>query len=266
MKVKDLGEPVDVNSLPTEDLLANTIYANSEDADTPFVMKKDEQLNINENYNPVSGKNVNLTIEDKDDIFDEEEEVASPNVRRKVTNKEATSQLKKFRELFGLKRIDIKYHTITRKDENGDDFTMTFGFRALNYEDWQWLLAKIANIENINADTVNTSSTIDISNYRLAVVAISLCTLNEGHIKETSRGMPIWKVMGIEVNNKDYIKDPHFPYVTIRHEAADLLYEEIKSTLFDVVDDLYKAYNTLVESKLNDYFINQEGEENVPLS
>lgn len=265
---KDLGEPIDVNSLPTDDLLANTIYKNSENADTPFIMKNDIKgsKKVNNNYNPTNQRQVNLTIEDTDDIKNEFENTHEKSkVKKPISNKKATTQLKKFRELFGIKRIDIKYHTITRKDTSGNEITMVFGFRALNYEDYQWLIEKTASIEDFNLENVEKTPMIDMSKYRLALIAISLCTLDNEPITENKQGTPIWQIFGIEPNNEDYIKDPYFPHTSIRHEAAELMLQEIKTTLFDIVSELFDAYSELIDNDLGNNFISKEGDEETPL-
>jgi hypothetical protein len=158
-------------------------------------------------------------------------------VKKKVSKAKKTtesSQIKKFREIFGLKRVDVKYIDIIRLSLDGKSNTTTkFGIRGLNHADLQWCVEKAE------------SKTL-----KQAVVAMSICSMDD---------VPIWKVFGLSDEN---ITDPNYPDSKIRIEAADLLYIELKNTLFDLVEELHAAIMNLMDS----YTAKEEEKQEVPLA
>jgi len=225
----DLGEQVSVQDLPT-DAIDGSNFFGAASADEPFDME-----------------------EASEESEAEEKVVEQSNIKEKpknnmyTPNAKASFQLQRFRELFGLKRIDVQYYSITRKLD-GELVTMTFGLRPLNHEDYQWIVDKSADIQRLNAEQLEISmSTSWAFCFKQATVAMSVCTLDEGIRSRENPGTPIWEVLGIEPKDPVFVKDPNYPHTIIRVAAADAMLHELGGIFYDVVEDLNTAVAKLID-------------------
>lgn len=244
-KSRGLGEPVDVLDLPT-DSINDSDFLGAESEDTPFAMEN-SKVEVNTSYDPKTTKKA--------------EEEKSKGYKY-IPNAEATTQLQKFRELFGLKRIDVQYYSVKRK-LHGNSITMTFGLRPLNHEDYQWIVDKSADIQRLNAEQLEISMVTSWAFYfKQATVAMSICTLDEGIRSRENPGTPVWKVFGIEPNDPIYTKDPNYPHTIIRVAAAEAMLKELGGIFYDVVEELNTAVTNLIDAAYRDDTKDQEEEEN----
>ncbi len=150
----------------------------------------------------------------------------------KATRKE-TKTLRRFREVFGLQRIKVVDAPLVRRDP--DDLTqnaeMVFGLRGINYEDYQWVLEKTQEL---------------MQNPALATFAWKIAFMSMGVAAIDKE--PIWQVLGFEPENPDHIRDPMYPHIGLRFQAAEAFCEELRTSLFDTVEHLYAAYEEKVDS------------------
>lgn len=191
--------------------------------------------------------------EPPEDLFDSAETVEEPFQDKpkapeapKSKKPKLSKQLQKFRETFGRSQIKLKKHTITRYLDDGEKVSMTFGMRALNYEDYQWILIKAATMQ----DTIPFAFATNMT-----TVAMSVCSMDTENTTT-----PIHEVLGIEGNN---IQDPFYPPSKIRMEAAEALLDELKDSLYDVVEELYSEVVGYLDQQKK--AIEQEKEQEGPL-
>jgi hypothetical protein len=175
--------------------------------------------------------------------------------RTSISRKE-TELLTKFRETFGLQRISVAEGTLTRKDPDNPDSNveLRFGFRGMNYEDYQWVLEKAAEMQQ-------TPMLVAFS-WKIAVCSIGVASFE---------GSPIWEVLGFTPENVNDVRDPMYPHIGLRFQAADAFCAELTSSLFDTVEHLYSLY----EEKVDKQYMpgakkreekKEEGDEEVPLA
>jgi hypothetical protein len=109
---------------------------------------------------------------------------------------------------------------------------MTFGLRGINYEDYQWVLEKTQ--EMLQSPNLATFA------WKIAFMSMGVASID---------GVPIWTVLGFEPENPDHTRDPMYPHMGLRFQAADAFCEELRTTLFDTVEHLYAEYERKVDSK-----------------
>lgn len=227
----DLGEQVSVQDLPT-DAIDGSNFFGAESADEPFDMEE---------------------ASEESEAKDEDTGIKSEKKNKKVgytPNAEASPQLKKFRELFGLKRIDVRYCQITRKGLDNKPVTMTFGLRPMNHEDYQWVIDKAADIQRLNAEQLEVSATTSWAFcFKQAVVAMSVCTMDEGIRSIDNPGTPLWKVFGLIPDDPIYVSDPNYPHTIIRVATADAFLHELTGIFYDIVEDLHTAVGNLIDEE-----------------
>jgi len=150
----------------------------------------------------------------------------------KATRKE-TATLRKFREVFGLQRIKVIDATLSRRDPQNPDVNvdMVFGLRGVNYEDYQWILEKTQ--EMMQTPALATFA------WKIAFCSMGVASLD---------GVPIYEALGFEVDNPEHVRDPMYPHMGLRFQAAEAFAEELRTTLFDTVEHLYAAYEEKVDS------------------
>lgn len=155
-----------------------------------------------------------------------------PSVSR-VSRKE-TNTLKRFREIFGLQRVAIQNAVLERKDPEdlSKNIQMTFGLRGLNHEDYQWVLGKVQEL---------------LQNPKLATFAWKISFVSMG--VASIDGVPIWDVLGFVPLDPEHTRDPMYPHMGLRFQAADAFCEELRTSLFDTVEHLYDLYESKVDSK-----------------
>ena len=212
---KNLGEKIDVNKMAEED-----VWASVEQAESAFSVP---DLAKESKKEKKTAKQV------------QKEEVK----QEPVSMKKASVQLNRFRELFSVKRIDVKYYDlVTRSIDEKTNESIRVGLRAMNYEDYQWCLEQAINLQQNTQQYIFTKQDAIANGFawKQAIVAISVCSLDNE---------PIWSVFGIE--DKDN-KDPNYPKLSPRIEAAALLLNELKTTLYDTVDELHDAIFSLVKT------------------
>lgn len=243
---KRLGEPISSMDLDTTPIADSNFFS----MDAPFSAETSAKAKINTEYAPKENVvNKPAPVEKQAAPAPVVGEKEAKKGRRYITNEEASPHLKTFRELFGLKRIDVKYYSTKRVNADGEEIVVTFGLRPLNFEDFQWIIDKAASIQNISIEQLgsNSSSSWTIS-YKQAEVAVSICTLDIGIKSTENPGTPIWKVLGVEPVDPSYTKDPNYPHVVVRSAAADLMFEELNGTFYDLVADLHDAIATLIDT------------------
>ena len=150
-----------------------------------------------------------------------------------ATRKE-TATLKRFREVFSLKRIDVVNAVLRRRDPQDLDknVEMTFGLRGLGYEDYQWVLSKTQEL--LQKPDMATFA------WKIAFMSMGVASIE---------GEPIWQVLGFEPANPEHVRDPMYPHMGLRFQAADAFCEELRTSLFDTVENLYGEYETKVDSQ-----------------
>lgn len=150
----------------------------------------------------------------------------------KASRKETTT-LRRFRETFGLKRIDVVDAPLLRRDphDSSRNVEMVFGLRGINYEDYQWVLEKTQEL---------------MQNPALATFAWKIAFMSMGVASIDKE--PIWEVLGFEPDNADHVRDPMYPHMGLRFQAAEAFCEELRTSLFDTVEHLYAAYEEKVDS------------------
>jgi hypothetical protein len=150
----------------------------------------------------------------------------------KASRKE-TNTLRRFREVFGLQRIKVIDAPLTRRDPNdsSQNVEMVFGLRGINYEDYQWVLEKTQELMQTPA--------LATFAWKIAFMSMGVAAIDK---------QPIWEVLGFEPDNADHVRDPMYPHMGLRFQAAEAFCEELRTTLFDTVEHLYAAYEEKVDS------------------
>jgi len=213
MITKDLGEKVDLQKTAAEE----DSWVSAEQADAEFV--------------PVPKKERAPRKQKETKIVDKE-------ITNGVEDTKASPQLRKFRELFGLQRVEVKYYNLTRRSQDGESNEyVKIGLRAMNFEDFQWCLEQTAAItQDVNQHIfINSEAIAQGFAWKQAVIAISVCSLD---------GVPIYEVFGMDKQDGD----SNYPKLFVRIQAASLLLAELKTTLYDAVDELHDAILALVKS------------------
>lgn len=166
-------------------------------------------------------------------------------------SKKETAVLKKFRELFGLKRIDVVDVTVLRRDPSNPSLNipMTFGLRGINYEDYQWALEKTREL--LQSPTLSTFA------WKHAFISIAVCSLD---------GEPIWSALGFEAQDPNHVRDPMYPHLGLRLQAAETFSEELKGSLFDTIENLYALYEEKVDSSYLPRKVDNEPSKDSPKS
>ena len=122
---------------------------------------------------------------------------------------------------------------------------MTFGFRGLGYEDYQFVVAK--------AYELTQNPQFSSFGWMLAV-----CSMGVAHID----GTPIWEALGFDPEKPEDVKDPMYPHLGLRILAAEAFLEELQSSFFDLVEELYKAYEREVDEG---YYYKPKEQKETPL-
>lgn len=145
-----------------------------------------------------------------------------------------SSTLKKFREVFGLKRVDVVPVTISRRDPHNPEVNidLVFGLRGINYDDYQWVLEK-------TREMIQDPALANFA-WKAAFVSMGVASID---------GEPIYQVFGIKPESADHIRDPMYPHMGLRFQAASAFCEEIRTSFFDLVENLYAAYEEKVDTK-----------------
>jgi hypothetical protein len=241
----NLGEKVSITSddlpypgsAPPDDL-----FDSAQEAEAPFSMdappaKLNRSDSLEVAYEPKVKKAVAAKPEPK----------AQP--KSSVPTKKPSLQLQKFREAFSLQRIKKVPHTVVRNDGEGGSVSMTFQLRAMNYEDFQWVAMRATELKDMPiAFAWNLTST-----------AISICAMDM-ELEENAQPTPIHEVFDIKVEGATQVRDPYYPAPAIRFAAADALLLELKSSLYDVVEELHQAVDNTISSQSQ--LIEQEKDEN----
>ena len=156
--------------------------------------------------------------------------------RFKATAKESRV-LGKFREAFGLKRVDSADAVITRKHPRDpeQEISMKFTFRGLGYDDYLWALLTAAN-----------SGMPSQFAFRVACCAMMTAAIDD---------TPIWEVFGLEPLHPDDVTDPLYPHKGIRFNSAEMFMEELRTSMHDIVDDLFNQISEKVDDR---YMLKQE--------
>ena len=177
-----------------------------------------------------------------------------PTPVQPVTSAE-TATLRRFREVFGLKRVDVVEVSIPRLDPNDptQNVEIKFGLRGINYDDYQWVLEKTR--EMIQDPSLATFA------WKAAFISMGVASID---------GEPLWSVFGIQPENSDHIKDHMYPHMGLRFQAADALCEELRTSFFDLIEQLYSAYEAKVDTKYlpkkaEEKKMEGEGEQSLPL-
>ncbi len=169
-----------------------------------------------------------------------------------------TRQLSRFREIFGLKRIAVQNYTVTT-GLDGEEVSMTFSLRPLSHEDYQWVVNQAASIRV-------TDYTASLT-FRLAVVAMAICGMEEGVVEQGGKTRPIWEVFGIQPEKPEQVRDPYYPQPWVRYEAATAMWNEVRNTFYDFIDEIYLAHETLINEQTTIVKDKSKGEgENNPLA
>jgi len=163
--------------------------------------------------------------------------VSSPGTRplppSPVTSSES-STLKRFREVFGLKRVDVVTVPIARRDPHNPETNVEilFGLRGINYDDYQWVLEKTR--EMIQDPALATFA------WKAAFISMGVASID---------GVPLHEVFGIQPVSPDHVRDPMYPHMGLRFQAASAFCDELRTSLFELVEHLYVAYEQNVDSK-----------------
>jgi len=141
--------------------------------------------------------------------------------------------ISRFREVFGIGRVKEVPLTITRRDPKNTDknASMVFGVRAVNYEDYQWILEMTQELQQ--------SPRLASFAWKIAFMSMVVCSLD----KE-----PIWKSFGFVPGDPSEVTDPLYPHMGLRFQAAGRMCELFKSAFFYLVDELYTEYESQVDS------------------
>lgn len=235
----DLGERISVvpNTLPHPQGDIDP-WATAESAATPFGAKatdappKTAGPGLPVGYDPTASASEEPEKKAKKPKTPPRGKRPVPEVTR--ISRKGTALLTKFRETFGLQRIKVIEGVLTRKnpenlDENVD---LRFGLRGLNYEDYQWVLEKAA--------TMQQSPLLVPFAWKIAVCAIGVASFE---------GSPIWEMLGFEPDDPDHVRDPMYPHIGLRFQAADAFCDELTNSLFDTVEGLYALYEAKVDSQ-----------------
>jgi len=172
------------------------------------------------------------------------EQTAVPTAARK--NSPTTRQLDAFRRIFGLARVPVRKYVVKRV-VNDELVSITFSLRPMSHEDYQWVLEKSASLR-INEITARFAA-------QMAAVAISICSMDEGDLDSNAPVTPIWEVFGLEPEKPEYIRDQFNPHVSLKYAAADLMWDEVRNTLYDFVNELFAVVDSLA-------YPEKDGEEN----
>jgi len=151
----------------------------------------------------------------------------------KVTRKE-TSTLKRFREIFGLQRVAVEEAILKRRDptDASRNVEVRFGLRGINYEDYQWVLGKTQEL--LQSPEMATFA------WKISFMSMGVASID---------GTPIWEVLGFEAEDAEHTRDPMYPHIGLRFQAAEAFCEELRTTLFDTVEHLYTEYEKKIDSK-----------------
>jgi len=235
----DLGERISVvpsaNSLPHPQGEFDP-WATAEGAATPFGAKaspadKQAGQGLPVGYDPAAGAEAAAAAPKKLAVPPRGKRPI-PDVT-KVSRKE-TALLTRFRETFGLQRINVVEGSLARRDPQDPtkNVNMAFGFRGLNYEDYQWVLEKAAGMQQ-------TPMLVAFA-WKIAVCSIGVASLE---------GAPIWEVLGFEPEDPDSVRDPMYPHIGLRFQAADAFCDELSNSLFDTVEGIYALYEEKVDQQ-----------------
>lgn len=151
-----------------------------------------------------------------------------------AASRKETATLSRFREIFSLQRIKIVDAKLVRRDpvDPSLNVEMTFGLRGINFEDYQWVLAKFS--ENAHSATVFNQA------LKHAFVSMAVASIE---------GEPIWKVFGFEPQRPEDVRDPMYPHVGLRFQAAEAFSEELRATMHDLVEGLWAEIESKIDSK-----------------
>lgn len=221
-----LGEKIDINNISDEDLpypgnQPPEDMFGAQDAEAPFSMnapkkKASKGANLEVDYDPKSTQPV--------------VQAPTPPTASVKPTKKSSLQLQKFREAFGLQRINKIPYTVVRGDGAEGEVSMTFQLRAMSYEDYQWVVVKSTELTNIPI----------MFAWNMASTAISICAMDVD-LEEKAQPTPIHEVFDIEIENNNQVRDPYYPASAIRFLAAEALLEELRGSLYDVVEELHQA-------------------------
>lgn len=149
--------------------------------------------------------------------------------------KKPTLQLQKFREAFGVKSIEKVAHTLTSETAEGDVMAVTFHFRAMGYEDFQWALEKAKTLSELPL----------VVAWNLTSLAVSICALD---INYSSDSLPTPTYLVFDIAH-DVVRDPYLPQNAVRFAAAEALLEELRGSFFNLIEELRDALDKKVGSK-----------------
>lgn len=170
----------------------------------------------------------------------------------KISRKE-TALLTKFRETFGLQRINVEDGVLRRKDPEDPEkiVELRFGMRGLNYEDYQWVLEKASGMQQ--------TPMLAAFAWKIAVCSMGVASFE---------GVPTWEVLGFEPEDPDHVRDPMYPHMGLRFQTADAFCDELSSSLFDTVEQLYALYEEKVDQQYmpGAVYEDEEEVEEVPLA
>lgn len=269
MSENRLGDRVDVDQILEDDLPfpgkeAPAAFAGAQSMDAPFgvtagntAAAKKPGLDVG-NYDP--SKPVSAPLPQMPQPAAQAaapaQADATPPVAKKPDAKNMSMQLRRFREAFGVKRINTKAHTITRVTPDGSEkVDFTFQFRIPNYEDYQWAIVK--------AEQYSTAFRVPpVFALHFAVVAISVCALDV-NLEKGARPTPLHEVFSLEVHDS-HVRDPYFPSVMVRAAVADLFFDELLESFYDVVDELHTVAEEYILS--HSRALNEEKEKEGPLA
>ncbi len=151
------------------------------------------------------------------------------------TKKKPTLQLQKFREAFGVKSIEKVAHTLTSETIDGDALAVTFHFRALGYEDFQWALEKAKTLTDLPL----------VVAWNMTSLAVSICAMDINYSSD-ALPTPIYLVFDV---TQEIVRDPYLPQTSVRFAAADALLEELRGSFFNLIEELRDALEKKIGSK-----------------
>lgn len=233
-----LGEKISIDTMnedlpypgnqPPEDL-----FGSAQDSEAPFSMDAPKKKKA------PKGASLEVDYDPKDQPAAKAPQATTPQTTTPQTTtkptKKSSLQLQKFREAFGLQRITKVPYTVVRGDGSEGEVSMTFQLRAMSYEDYQWVVVKSTELTNIPI----------MFAWNMASTAISICAMDM-ELEEGKQPTPIHEVFEVEAENPSQVRDPYYPASTIRFLAAEALLEELRSSLYDVVEELHQA----IEAKI----------------
>jgi hypothetical protein len=261
-----LGDRIDVEAFVDEDLPypgqePPTAFSAAESMDAPFGVTAGKSV-------PTSSFGLDVGSYEPTKPTAKVEKPTAPAKAEKPTDKEPphkakptaenmSVQLRKFREAFGVKRISTKSHTITRRSaDDSENVSITFQLRALNYEDYQWAIVKASDYSKENNIPLMFA-------WHFASVAISVCAFDVDLQKE-ARPTPVYEIFGIQADDPTQIRDPYYPVLLIRTAAADMFFQELVDTFYDVIQELHSVVEEYLVQQSQT--LQKEKEEQGPLA